>query len=94
MKRKKILLVSLDALGDTDLEYVRTLPNFSKIMRAGAWCGRVNSVYPSLTFPSHASIATGCVPDSHGIVNNYMFLPFEKLMRPGEGSGCCPCPGL
>lgn len=81
MKRKKILLVSLDALGDTDLEYVRTLPNFSKIMREGAWCGRVNSVYPSLTFPSHASIATGCVPDSHGIVNNYMFLPFEKLPR-------------
>lgn len=35
MKRKKILLVSLDALGDTDLEYVRTLPNFSKIMREG-----------------------------------------------------------
>lgn len=81
MKRKKILLVSLDALGDTDLEYVKTLPNFRKIMEEGAWCSRVNSVYPSLTFPSHASIATGCVPDSHGIVNNYMFLPFEKVPK-------------
>lgn len=81
MKRKKVLLISLDALGDTDLEYVKTLPHFSRIMREGAWCGRVNSVYPSLTFPSHASIATGCVPDSHGIVNNYMFLPFEKVPR-------------
>ncbi len=81
MKRKKILLISLDALGDTDLEYVKTLPHFSRIMQEGAWCSRVNSVYPSLTFPSHASIATGCVPDSHGIVNNYMFLPFEKVPR-------------
>ncbi len=81
MKRKKVILISLDALGDTDLEYVKTLPHFSRIMEEGAWCSSVNSVYPSLTFPSHASIATGCVPDSHGVVNNYMFLPFEKIPK-------------
>lgn len=81
MKRKKVILISLDALGDTDLEYVKMLPHFSGIMEEGAWCSRVNSVYPSLTFPSHASIATGCVPDSHGVVNNYMLLPFEKLPK-------------
>lgn len=81
MRRKKVLLISLDALGESDLDMVKTLPNFSKIMEEGAWCSQETSVYPSLTFPSHASIVTGCVPASHGIVNNYMLLPFEKLPR-------------
>ena len=38
MERKKILLVSLDALGESDLEYLKKLPNFAKIMKRGAWC--------------------------------------------------------
>ena len=33
MERKKILLVSLDALGESDLEYLKKLPNFAKIMK-------------------------------------------------------------
>ena len=36
MKRKKVILISLDALGDTDLEYVNMLPHFSGIMEEGA----------------------------------------------------------
>lgn len=81
MKRKKLLLISLDALSERDLSYVQELPNFSRIMREGAWCSQEVSVYPSLTFPCHASIATGCNPGTHGIVNNYLFLPFEKLHK-------------
>lgn len=81
MKRKKLLLISLDALCESDLAYVKRLPNFRRLMEEGAWCGRETSVYPSLTFPCHASIATGCNPGSHGIVNNYLFLPFEKLHK-------------
>lgn len=81
MERKKILLVSLDALGESDLEYLKKLPNFAKIMKQGAWCPHECSVYPSLTFPSHASIATGCVPNSHRVVNNYQFLPFEEHQK-------------
>ena len=72
------MLISLDALCETDLEIVRTLPNFSKIMSVGAYCPHVNAVYPSLTFPCHASIATGCTPDSHRIVNNFIFDPFAE----------------
>ncbi|MFT4105200.1 MAG: ectonucleotide pyrophosphatase/phosphodiesterase [Lacrimispora sp.] len=81
MKRKKLILVSLDALSCTDLKYVKTLPHFSRIMEEGAYCTHVHSVYPSLTFPSHASIATGCRPSSHGIVNNYVLDPFAKIQK-------------
>lgn len=81
MERKKLLLVSLDALCETDFETVRGLPNFSKVLQRGAYCPHVNAVYPSLTFPCHASIATGCNPDSHRIVNNYIFDPFADRPR-------------
>lgn len=78
MKRKKLLLISLDALCESDFETVRNLPNFSKIIVEGAYCSHVNAVYPSLTFPCHASIATGCTPDTHRIVNNYVFDPYAE----------------
>ena len=38
MKRKKLLLISLDALCESDFETVRNLPNFSKIITEGAYC--------------------------------------------------------
>ena len=78
MKRKKLLLISLDALCESDFETVRNLPNFSKIITEGAYCPHVNAVYPSLTFPCHTSIATGCTPDTHRIVNNYVFDPYAE----------------
>ena len=78
MKRKKLLLISLDALCESDFETVRNLPNFSKIITEGAYCPHVNAVYPSLTFPCHTSIATGCTPDTHRIVSNYVFDPYAE----------------
>lgn len=81
MKKKKLILISLDALSCTDFAYIEKLPNFSKLITEGAYCPNEFSVYPSLTFPCHASIATGCVPNSHGIVNNYLFNPFSRLPK-------------
>jgi ectonucleotide pyrophosphatase/phosphodiesterase family protein 1/3 len=31
--------------------------------------------YPSKTFPNHYTIATGLLPESHGIVDNYVYDP-------------------
>lgn len=81
MKKKKVLLISLDALACTEFEYLRNLPNFSKIIKQGAYCPKLYSIYPSITFPCHASIATGCMPASHGIVNNYILSPTDKVPR-------------
>jgi len=72
---ERLILLSLDAVGAEDLKYLRTLPNFSKILEKGSVCENVNSVYPSLTYPAHTSIITGKVPNHHGIVNNTLLQP-------------------
>lgn len=72
---ERLILLSLDAVGAEDLNYLKTLPNFSKILNKSAICERVNSVYPSLTYPAHTSIVTGKVPNHHGVVNNTLLQP-------------------
>lgn len=78
-QNKKVILISLDALASTEFAAISKLPNFSRIIKEGAYCAKENSVYPSLTFPSHASIITGCNPGTHGIVNNYILNPFAAI---------------
>ena len=34
--------------------------------------------YPSYTFPNHYTMATGLYPESHGIVDNWMWVETEK----------------
>lgn len=46
-------------------------PNIRRVMREGTWAedGMFPS-FPSLTFPSHYSMATGLLPATHGIIAN------------------------
>jgi len=70
MKKRYFVIISFDALGKGDLEVLRELPGFSHLLRSASYCGTVNSVYPSLTYPCHASISTGMFPMNHGVVSN------------------------
>lgn len=79
MNKKRVILISLDALSSTEFSIVKQLPNFSKLINEGSYCRQEFSVYPSLTFPCHASIATGCNPGSHGIISNYLFEPGSEI---------------
>ena len=72
---KRILIVSFDAVGTADLEYLQTLPNFKRFMAHAAYSNRVETVYPSLTYPAHTSIVTGLTPAHHGVVNNLLLQP-------------------
>ena len=78
---KKVILVSLDALAGDEYELIRQLPGFSKLLARGAWCTEEESVYPTLTYPCHASMVTGCTPGVHGIVNNHAFDPGAEPPR-------------
>ncbi len=69
----KLIVVSVDALVFEDIEYLKTKPNFRFIIENGSMVERMHSVYPSLTYPCHVTMATGCYPDKHGVINNYMF---------------------
>lgn len=74
-KTKRLIVISLDAVGKRDLKRMEDLPNFGRFFKRAAVCRNVESVYPSLTYPAHASIVTGCYPKNHGIVNNLRFQP-------------------
>lgn len=67
---KYLIVISLDSVSTEDLEILGNLPNFSKLIKGGALIKNVETVYPSLTYPAHATIVTGKTPNNHGIINN------------------------
>lgn len=72
---KHLIVVSIDALVFEDLEYARTLPNFSKILKSSSIIERVKTIYPSLTHPVHATLITGANAGTTGVINNIIFDP-------------------
>lgn len=77
-ENQRLIIVSLDATGKQDMDFMLSLPNFKEIVDNGAFCDTVYSVYPSLTYPAHSAIVTGKMPDHHRIVNNTRFQPSRK----------------
>jgi len=69
-----VVLVSFDGFRHDYLSRYDT-PSFDRVAETGAGADALIPVYPSLTFPSHYSIATGLYPEHHGIVGNRFFDP-------------------
>lgn len=51
------------------------IPNLLALRFAGSAADGVEVSYPSMTYPSHTSLATGVAPARHGIVSNTRFDP-------------------
>ena len=73
--RRKLLLVSFDAVGSDELIHLREMPNFKRIFAKGSVFPGLKTVFISNTYPVHASIATGVVPGVHGLISNVMVQP-------------------
>lgn len=71
--KQKLFVLSMDAMVHEDVAYMMTKPNFSKLFAKRAEVERVRSVFPAITYPAHATLATGCYPGKHGIYNNSSF---------------------
>lgn len=68
---KKLIVLSVDSLFDDDVEFLKTLPNFGKLLKNGSYVkGGMRCIYPTFTYPAHASIITGTYPEQHGIFHN------------------------
>lgn len=81
MNRNKLIVMSVDALLDEDLQYIERLPNFSRLLEGCARAaGGMRGIYPSLTYPSHVSMITGTYPDRHRIFHNEIFDPNSREM--------------
>ena len=70
---KHLIVASIDAMVFEDLEYCRSLPNFSKIMDGAAVIERVRTIYPSVTHAVHATLISGNPAGVTGVVNNSVF---------------------
>ncbi len=64
-----VIVISMDGVPGDLLKRART-PVLDALAAAGARVERLVPPFPSNTFPTHASMATGTYPDKHGIVNN------------------------
>lgn len=73
--KRRMIILSFDAVGAEDLSILKKLPNFKRLMEQGALCEQVESVYPSITYPAHTTIVTGKKPCRHGVINNTCFQP-------------------
>ena len=58
-----------------DIEYLQKKPAFKALFEKGSAVRHVRTIYPSVTYPCHTSMLTGCYPDRHGVTNNAEFRP-------------------
>lgn len=78
MAKKRVVVISVDALVFEDIEYLSTKPSFSYMLSRGSIVERIKSIYPSITYPCHTTMSTGCYPDKHGILNNTFDIPMDN----------------
>lgn len=69
-KRHPIVMVSLDAVSDGNVDYLLTCPNFSRLARLGLLHRQVDSILVTSTYPVHTCINTGLMPCDHGVFDN------------------------
>lgn len=73
--KKHLVVISVDAMVFEDLEYLKSCPNFKRLLDGAAVIERVKTVYPSVTHAVHATMITGATPGVTGIINNHIFKP-------------------
>ncbi len=70
---RHVVLVSVDGLAAYHLLDDRLeLPNIRELIAQGAWFASSETVFPSVTHPSHTTIVTGVMPRTHGVLSNNM----------------------
>ncbi len=72
--RRTVVLISMDGMRG-DYMNPTDMPFTAKLRQDGVSSEHLLPVFPSLTFPSHLSIATGVCVEKHGIVSNRFLDP-------------------
>lgn len=69
-----VVMVSFDGFA-WDLMEKHPAPTFERVAREGVRAERMIPTYPTKTFPTHYSIATGMYAETHGLVGNRFWAP-------------------
>jgi len=76
MSQRRVIVFSCDAMVFEDIEYLlKKSPRFKNLVSQGSIVKRTRTIYPSVTYPCHTTMSTGCYPDKHGVTNNSQWLP-------------------
>lgn len=68
-----VILVSIDGFAAYHLHNQRLLlPNIRELIDDGVWAASSETIFPSVTHPSHTTIVTGVEPRRHGVLGNWM----------------------
>lgn len=70
----RVIVCVFDGLRPDMIQEAAT-PNLLRLARRGTWFREARSVFPSMTRVATASIATGALPRTHGIVGNAFYFP-------------------
>ncbi|MCP3942304.1 MAG: alkaline phosphatase family protein [Desulfobacteraceae bacterium] len=78
--RPSVLYISIDGMRPDIIQNSKRynkikIPVLRSLMKKGTYAKQVIGVFPTLTYPSHASLITGTNPNTHGIINNKYFDP-------------------
>ena len=69
---ERVLILSIDGFRPEAIS-LAPMPNLLELMRTGAYSMAAQTIFPSATLPSHASMLTGQCPDKHGLYwNDYI----------------------
>ena len=69
----RVVLISLDGFASFYWTDPRVrMPTLRRLAERGVVAQRIECVFPSTTWPTHASMVTGVRPDRHGVVANYI----------------------
>ncbi len=82
---QKLVLLSVDGLRPDIYrapESQHRFPNILELESAGASADTVETIYPSTTYPAHATIVTGVPPRTHGIYSHLASLDPTEKARP------------
>lgn len=69
-----LLLISFDGFR-WDYPDIYNLPHFNSLLKRGVRVKHIDNSFPTVTFPSHFTIATGLYDETHGIVANEIYDP-------------------
>ena len=78
--RNVILWINIDGLRGDYVDRGKP-PTLTRLMREGAYSRQLKPVFPSLTFPTHMSLATGTPVSGHGIPGNSFYDADDQQIR-------------
>ncbi len=81
--RGKLIALSVDGLRPEIYRAAEgRFPNLNEMERSGASAESMETIYPSTTYPAHATIVTGVAPRTHGIYSHLASLDPTERARP------------